>query len=152
MAGALAGSIGLGRRRRRVRRVRRVGGGVGDRLRSINAYLRKHRVVSKSLAFGSQFHPELKKYATIAKTLGYGRRKRRTRRRRVGGGLLSDVHKYVKKHRLISRGLSFGSQFHKPLGKYAGIARKLGYGRRMMGGSMFSVPLVSTQQIAVPRF
>ena len=87
---------------------------------------------------------------------------------------LSRVNDFLKKHKVISRGLSFGAKFHEPLGKYAEIAGLMGYGRRRggarplpftlgfrMGGARpvgfrsgfrSAVPLLNTEQVAYPRF
>jgi hypothetical protein len=111
-AAMAAGLAGLGRRRRR----RRVTRGAGF-LSNAHTYIKKNRLVSRGLSFASQFHKPLGKYVGVAKSLGYGRRRRRRRVTR-GAGFLSNAHAYVKKNRLVSRGLSFASQFHKPLGKW----------------------------------
>ena len=64
-----------------------------------------------------------------AATMGYGRRKRRTvRRRRVGGSLrsiLSSAHGFVRKNQLASKLLN-----HLGHSKLASAASSLGYGRK----------------------
>jgi len=166
--GTAAGALGYGRRRRRrapvrrrrlgVRRPRlgirrrRIGGlNVRGLLSSAHGFIKKHQLVSKGLShFGHS------KLAAAASSLGYGRRRRVHRRRRGGlnvRGLLSAAHGFVKKHQLVSKGLS-----HFGHSKLASAASSLGYGRRRApvrrhrihhhhGGSMFT-----TEQIAVPKF
>lgn len=79
-------------------------------------------------------------------------RRRVVRRRRVGGSLrsiLSAAHGFVKKHQLISKGLS-----HFNHGKLSSVASSLGYGlrrrpaRRYRGGANF----FTTEQLAAPKF
>lgn len=126
-AGAIAGSLGLGRRKRRVvRRKRRQGGSIVGALKKAHAYVRSKRLISSALK-----HFKYTKAGNVAHALGYGkmRRKRRVvRRRRQGGSIASFVkkaHSYIKSKRLVSSALRHfapKSNLHK-------AAHALGYGR-----------------------
>ena len=82
----LIGAVGLGRRRRRVhRRRRRVGGGLLDVIKKVASvaapFIKKSGIVSHALGFV----PGVGGIASgLARSAGWGR-KRRVRRRRVGG-------------------------------------------------------------------
>jgi len=139
---------GLGRRRRR-------GGNIGDRLQSnadkfnkannpsllsrAHSFIKKHRVVSRGLAFLK--YPKL---SLAAHTMGYGKRRKRVVRRKRGGAMIGPVnrsrpmrllhraHAYVKGKKLISHTLN-----HLGYTKAGSIAASLGYGRRRKrGGTM----------------
>jgi hypothetical protein len=167
--------MALGTRKRRVglrrRRVRRRGGSffgsIGNALSKAHDWIKSNKVISTvGKALGSVGVPYAGAIGNAASTLGYGRRRRRVvrrrtvRKRRVGGSLrsiLSSAHNFVKKHQLVSKGLS-----HFGHAKLASAASSLGYGRRRTvrrraparrmvrhrGGANF----FSTEQIAAPRF
>jgi hypothetical protein len=165
-----AATLGYGRKRRVTRR-RRVGGSLSSILSKAHKFIKEKKLVSSALKhFGHH------KLSRAAATLGYGR-KRRTRRRIRGNGFFDSIgnwfkgaantvynsvlrptHDFVKRHRLLSKGLALVPH---PAGKAAGIAAGLaGYGRRRtrrMGGR--GKPMVNgtinyfkTDQIAVPKF
>ena len=116
--GSVARTLGYGpRRRRRVRR-RRVAGGR-------RRVYRRRRVVHR-------------------RRRRVGGRRRVYRRRGRGGNLksvLSNIHRFVKSNRLISKGL----RHFAPNSKLSSAAESLGYGRKR-GGNMFS-----TDQFAAMR-
>ena len=144
---------GNGRRRRVGRVVRRKrGGGFMDALKSAHNWIKSNKIISTvGNALGKIGVPYAGAIGTAAGTLGYGRRRRVVRRKRVvrrhGGainirGLLSKVHGFVKNNQLVSKGLS---HFNHP--KLAGLASSAGYGRRRSrrvvrrrrGGSLRSI-------------
>ena len=134
---------GGGRRRRRVgrprlrRRRRRHGGSwLGDKISQAHNWIKKNKLVSTvANALGSVGVPYAGTIGSVAQKLGYGKRRRRVRRRvvggrrrvyrrrrvvprkrvaggrrrvyrrRRGGNVLSKIHSFVKSNRLISKGL-----------------------------------------------
>ena len=126
---------GNGRRRRVGRVVRRKrGGGFMDALKSAHNWIKSNKIISTvGNALGKIGVPYAGAIGTAAGTLGYGRRRRMTRRRvvrRRGGainirGLLSKVHGFVKNNQLVSKGLA-----HFGHSKLAGLASSAGYGKR----------------------
>ena len=134
-----------GRIKRRV--YRRHGGSLRSIASKIHNFAKNNRLISKGLAhFG---HPKL---SAAASNFGYGRKRRRTKRR--GGSLrsmASKFHGFVKKNQLISKGLS---HFGHP--KLASAASNFGYGmKRRLGGSMMNgrdYNYLRMSQIAAPRF
>lgn len=148
------GSSALGYGRRRVYRRRRTtrrrrGGDLKSVLSSVHKFVKDKRLISSGLR---HFLPNSNLHKAAA-SLGYGKRRRRVRRRRGGDlkSVLSSVHKFVKDKRLISSGLRHflpNSNLHK-------AASALGYGRRRRrttrrgyGGANF----FSLSQIARPKF
>lgn len=90
------------------------------------------KVVSKVL--GAIPHPYTKAGSTVADHLGWGRPRRRYRRR--GGSFLSKIkalHAHVKKRRYISRGLHYASKALPAYRQHLVLARnavaRRGYGR-----------------------
>ena len=122
-------------RKRRVGRprVRRQGAGFLDALRSAHRWIKDNKIISTvSGALSKVGIPYAGAINTASSALGYGRRrrvvKRRVVRRRSGGSLrsmISAAHGFVKKHQLVSKGLS-----HFGHSKLASAASSLGYGRR----------------------
>ena len=130
---------GNGRKRRvgrpRVARRKR-GGGFMDALRSVHDWVKKNKIIS-TVSGALSGVPGIGGIASAinkgSSALGYGRRRRRTRRRVVhrkrGGAinirsLLSGAHNFIKSNRLVSKGLS--SLGHL---KVAAASSSLGYGR-----------------------
>ena len=95
-----------------------------DFFKKSHAYVKKNRLVSKALKDHG-----FSRASSIAGILGYGKRKRTVRRRRVGGNKILDFlkkgHAYVKKQRLISKALK--DHGFKRASNIAGV---LGYGRQ----------------------
>lgn len=82
-ASNFAGALGYGRRRRVVRRRRapirrRAGGSLKSILQKAHAYVKKNRLISNAIKHFGQ-----KRLGNAVHTLGYGRRRRVVRRRRV---------------------------------------------------------------------
>ncbi len=148
-----------GGRKRRVGRPRRRHGGsffgsIGNALSKAHDFIKNNKIISTvGNALGAVGVPYAGAIGKAASTLGYGRRRRRrvvrrrprlVRRRRAGGSLrsiLSAAHGFVKKHSLVSKGLS-----HFGHSKLASAASSLGYGRRRRvarrrrrGGSLRSI-------------
>lgn len=126
-----------GRKKRVVRRrrvMRRCGGGILD-------FIKKHRLVTRGLTAVRHHIPaSLRGLAgqayKLANTHGYGRRRRvrhvrRAPRRKRGRGVLD----FIKKHRLVTRGLSairehIPSSLRGLAGQAYRLANTHGYGRR----------------------
>lgn len=123
------------------------GRGISDVLKKLHDFAKKNRLASRALG-----HLGYSKGAKAVHALGYGRRRRRTvRRRRMGGsGFFGDLWSgiksaanYVKDNKLLSKGLSL---IPHPAAKTAsGVASALGLGRRrrvgrprMRGGRMMT--------------
>ncbi len=130
---SLLRNCGSGRRRRVGRPRRRHGGSflssIGNALSGAHDWLKRNKIISTvSGALSRVGVPYAGAINTASSALGYGRRRRRVRRR-AGGSLksiLSGVHDFVKQKRLISSGLRHflpNSNLHK-------AAHQLGYGRR----------------------
>ena len=131
--------------KRKSKRTQR-GRGLMDVLKKLHQYAKDKRVVSGALR--SLGHTKL---ANATHALGYGRKKRRTvRRRRTmrGSGFFGDLwsgikkgFNYVKDNKLLSKGLALIP--HPGAQKLAGVAGAVGLGRRrvrrttrsMSGGS-----------------
>ena len=108
-------------------------GSIGNALSKAHDWVKSNKIISTvGRALGAVGVPYAGAIGSTAATLGYGRRRKRVvRRRRVGGSLrsiLSGVHSFVKKHQLVSKGLS-----HLGHHKLSSAAGSLGYGRRRVG-------------------
>lgn len=87
--GRTAATLGYGRRRRVGRRpIRRriVGGSWRSILGSVNKFVKDRKLVSGALSHFN--HPKL---ANVASSFGYGKRRRVTRRRRIGGSIIDPI-------------------------------------------------------------
>jgi len=175
-------AFGLGRRPRvRRTRRRRVGRGVASHslsklgllkgfLTNAHNFIRSNKSISKGLT-----HLGADRLAGIASSYGYGRKRRRTYRRRTrrlrGGsvgshslsklgllkGFLRNAHNFVRSNKSISKGLT-----HLGADRLAGIASSYGYGRkrrrtrrtrRLRGGSYLPYdPANPMQQVIRPVF
>jgi hypothetical protein len=157
------------RKARRVRRVRRKRGGASTAVRRvapakreglltrIKNVIKKHKLASKGLKFASAIAPEgawkagLSHAGDFAESQGYGRRRRRTVRRRRGRGFFDFFKKagrwikdkVVDKVKKPSTWLGLASNLPTPLSaplKVASIASGLaGHGRRRRGGRRLGV-------------
>ena len=147
------GSLGLGRRRRVVRK-RKVGrGAFGDLFKkaknaAIDAAKRIHKNIkdTKSISRALGYSKHAGKSSTLgdlANSLGYGRR-RVVRRRKVGRGAFGDlfkkaknaaidaakrIHKNIKDTKSVSRALGYSKHANKST-TLGNLANSLGYGRR----------------------
>lgn len=146
VAGKVLPIMALGGLGKRKRRPARRGRGFFDTLKGIHNKVKTGRVISNALGrLGYQ------KAASVAKTLGYGRRRRRPARRGRGFfDTLKNIHNKVKSGRVISSTLGrLGYQ------KAASVASRLGYGRRRhprRGRGFEVMPSVIPQQPGIMRF
>jgi hypothetical protein len=113
-AGTAAGALGYGRRRKYKKRhykKRRLVGGRKRKVRLVGGHRRKTRVIGG-------------RRKRVRKVIG-GRHRKRTMAGRGFLSALRSAHDFVKRHRLVSRGLN-----HFGHSRLSNAASSLGYGRR----------------------